>query len=115
MKRLRVEPVIAHHRAPWQALHATADALEIVPDGLAGALRLPWSEVDLAGIEAPRTVPDNAMVLLTRESPGGYWYLLPVYVLLAAFAALFVWAFVRRLRDVPPGPMPSPVLADPSA
>ena len=106
----RAEPEMLTVRAAWQDLRAEPDALEMPT--AAGPVRLPWSSLDLAGVEATRTIPAGAMVLLTRENPGNYWYLLPIYVLLAAFTLLFSWAFVRRLRDQTA--TPAPIVARPA-
>ena len=44
------------------------------------------------------TAPINdALVLITDEAPGAYWYVLPLYILLGLFVALFGWALVRGL------------------
>jgi hypothetical protein len=87
------------YRAPWQALRGDATGVTVPADANHGTVSIPWTEVDAVGIDAVRTIPDDARVLLTHERPDSYWYLRPVYALLAVFALLFTWAFVLRLRD----------------
>lgn len=87
----RVEPVVREHRTTWGALQASAAGLTI--DGST----LPWANLEAAVIEAPREVPGSAMVVVTGETPGTYWYVLPLYVVLGLFVALFAWALVRSL------------------
>lgn len=87
----RVEPVVREHRTTWSALEATAAGLTVDGD------TVPWANLEAAVLEAPREIPNNAMVVVTEETPGTYWYVLPLYVLLGLFVALFTWALVRSL------------------
>lgn len=88
----RVEPSGTRYRVPWKDLRADATGVTL-PTGI-----LPWSAIDVVAVWAPRPVPAGARVLLVGESPGGYWYLTWVYAVLAIFAALFTWAFVRGVK-----------------
>jgi hypothetical protein len=103
----RAEPASIRFRTAWSAL-ATTDAGITTPSGV-----MPWSAIDVAAIWAPRPVPAGAHVLLVDEKPGAYWYLTPVYVGLALFAALFTWALVLAVRRAradakqPPAPAPA--------
>jgi hypothetical protein len=87
----RVDPVVREHRTSWGAVRATPAGLTV--DGAT----LPWVNLEAAVLEAPREVPNNAVVVVTDENPDAYWYVLPLYVVLALFVALFMWALVRTL------------------
>lgn len=86
----RAKPVVDRRQAVWGDLAKT---------GMSG------DNVQWVALHVSRDVPDDAMVLLTNEQPGSYWYLLPLYGILALFAGLFIWALVRALKpdsqDVP--------------
>ena len=80
----RASPVVERREAIWGELSG--------PGGMLG------TDVEWVAVHVSRKVPSDAMVLLTNEQPGAYWYLLPVYGILAVFAGLFMWALVRALR-----------------
>jgi hypothetical protein len=79
----RAEPFDRTHRTTW---------------GQVAALAVPWDSIIAIAVETRRTAPADARVIVTTEHPGDYWYLIPVYLLFAAFALLFAWALVRTLR-----------------
>ncbi len=69
---------------------------------------IPWSELDLLALEVPRPVPETARIVLTDESPAGYWYVPILYVVLGVFGLLFAWALARSLRRTDsPAPLSS--------
>ncbi|WP_428267161.1 hypothetical protein [Haliangium sp.] len=85
----QVVPVEAVYEANWGGLAGGGDALRV--DGQ----RVPWAEVAWVSVTVPRTLPDHAWVLITAETPADYWYVLPLFALLALAALLFAWAVVR--------------------
>lgn len=87
----RARPLIREHRTTWGELGADPAGLAV-----AGA-NVPWTSISSVVVRAPRAVPDDAMVLVTDESPAAYWFMLPLYVLLGLFVALFAWALVRSV------------------
>ncbi|RMH43468.1 MAG: hypothetical protein D6689_05040 [Deltaproteobacteria bacterium] len=89
-----VRPVVDRITARWGELRGG-------PGGVAlGDHEIAWEDVDGVAIAVPHAVPDDAMVLLTDERPSAYWYLTALYVLMAAFAALFAWTLVRGVLDI---------------
>ena len=88
----RAEVSTINVRAPWASLSAS----EAGVTGPAGVI--PWSAIDVAGVWAPRTIPDGAWVILTDERPGDYWYLHLIYAGLILIGLLAVWALVRAVR-----------------
>jgi len=89
----RVDPVTARHLAPWRDLAATESQLTFP-----GGATLPWSAIDVAAVWVPRAVPADARVLVVGETPEQYWYVLPIYIAVAVFGALFAWALARAIR-----------------
>lgn len=55
----------------------------------------------------PRTARADAVVIDTTDKPEHYWYVLPLFLMLAAFALLFAWALIRAVladrRPAAPG------------
>ncbi len=88
----RVEPAATRHRVAWKDLRADDQGVTL-PTGV-----IPWSAIDVVGLWSPRPVPAGARILLVGERPGSYWYLTPVYVVLALFALLFTWALALAVR-----------------
>ncbi len=89
----RAEPVVREYETTFSGLTSDAAGLHV-----AGGAVVPWDSVSDVVVYAPRQVPPGAQVLVTDEAPGAYWYVLPLYLLLALFVALFSWALVRALR-----------------
>lgn len=85
----RAEPLVVERTATWAELAAAAGGVRV------GAATVPWTSISAVVLEAPRAVPGDAMVLVTDEAPGMYWYMLPLYLILALFVGLFAWALVR--------------------
>jgi hypothetical protein len=83
---------VRRHDSTWSALRVDAAGLH------AGEVTVAWPDLDSAALTAPRPVPGDAMVLVSGERPGSYWYVWPVFIGLGLFAGLFVWALVRALR-----------------
>jgi hypothetical protein len=87
----RAKPVVDRRQAVWG---------DLAKDGTLSGDNVQW-----VALHVPRDIPDDAMVLLTNEQPGSYWYLLPLYGILAVFVGLFIWALVRAIKpdsqDVP--------------
>lgn len=88
----RVEPITRSYRAPWREV--TLDERGVT---LAGTT-VPWTSIDVVAVHADRRLPADPWILLTDESPDAYWYVRPLYVLIALFGALFLWALVRTAR-----------------
>lgn len=88
----RVEAASTQHKVAFGELPVTEAGV-----GLPGGV-IPWSAVDVVAVHAPRPVPAGARVLLLDEKPAAYWYLTPVYVVLAVFALLFTWALTLAVR-----------------
>ncbi len=95
----RVEPIKRAHTTTWDQLSQSDDGLKV------GAMTVPWRNISAVSLEVPRRLPANAWVLIANEQPSSYWYLLPLYVVFALFAALFLWAFARGLRRGRPIPL----------
>jgi hypothetical protein len=97
------EPLVRRHQATWGELKAEAAGLR------AGAVTVAWDNLDSAALTSARPVPGDAMVLVAGEKPDTYWYVWPVFIGLGLFAALFVWALVRAIRqDRAPAAEPPP-------
>ncbi len=88
----RAEPVVREYETTFAGLGSDAAGLK-----LSGGTVVPWTSISDVVVYAPRHVPDDALVLITDEAPGAYWYVLPLYILLGLFVALFGWALVRGL------------------
>jgi hypothetical protein len=88
----RVEPVTRRDRASWRQVAVSDSGVTV------GAATLPWSIVDVAAIHAARPVPGDPWLLIAGESPDRYWYVRPLYIVIAIFAVLFAWALVRTTR-----------------
>jgi hypothetical protein len=88
----KVEPLIRRHRVAWKDLVVGANG--VTADGT----QIPWASFEVAAVHVARPLPSDPWVLLVGETPGHYWYVLPLYVLLALFTALFAWALVRTAR-----------------
>lgn len=97
------EPVLVVHEASWSDLAARGQALGVA------SRQVPWDHIEWVSLTVPRTVPDQAWVLLTEERPQAYWYVPILFALLGLFGLLFSWALVRALRPgAEPDPLPAP-------
>jgi hypothetical protein len=54
----------------------------------------------------PPRVPADAELLLVGERPADFWYVLPLYGVLALVLGLMVWATIRGLRSEGPAALP---------
>jgi hypothetical protein len=89
----RVESVTTHYEITWGALKASpAIAVKV------GDKAIPDGQIDLVGAYVARSVPSGALVLLTEERPGDYWYVLPISIALIAIGLVFGWALVRAIK-----------------
>lgn len=93
LHRIRIKPVVRPHETTWGELSTTAEGLQI-----GAASRLPWPNITSVSLVVPRRLRSDAVLLMTDERPGTYWYILPVYLVLAGFILLFAWALFRALR-----------------
>lgn len=91
-----VRPIVETRNATWGQLRADAGGLT------AGDQTLAWVDISRVSLSVGHRVPDEAVILLTNELPGAYWYLLPIYVLMGLFALLFGWALFREIRSMIP-------------
>jgi hypothetical protein len=89
------EPVVEHLQTSFGALSVTGAGFDV------GGRTVAAAEVDWAAVTAARAIPGDAVVLITDERPDTYWYILPLYIVLALFAVLFSWGLVRSLRQEP--------------
>jgi hypothetical protein len=99
-----IDPVTLRRRAAWRDLAITADGVTV--DGAT----MRWTDVDVAAVHAARPLPDDPYLLLVGEEPEHYWYILPLYVLLVIFAAVFAWGLIRTARRellAPKAPTPA--------
>jgi len=89
----RVEPITRHFQTTWAALRRSS------PAGLdVGGAAVPDDQIDLVGLYVARGIPAGAYALVAGESPGDYWYVLPITVALAVIALVFAWALIRAIR-----------------
>jgi hypothetical protein len=86
------QPVVSRHEGLLADLHVDGDAVT-----LAGAT-MSKSAIEHLAVMVPRTVPDRVWVLIDGETPGTFWYIRPLYAVLAVIALLMAWAGVRALR-----------------
>ncbi len=93
LRAAHAEDVITERTARWSKLSVSERGLAVDGDVV------PWNEVREIGVSARRTVPAGARVLVATERPADYWYLLPLFGVLSAFALLFGWAFARSVRS----------------
>ncbi len=93
-----VVPVVETETTTWDQLRASDGALTVA------GRAVPWQQVSRITVSVPRTLPGDAVVVLTDEQPAAYWYLLPIYISLVLFALLFGWALVRSVRSPKPVP-----------
>lgn len=91
-----VEPIGKTHQTTWREL-ISQEAGQASALSVSGA-RVPWSNISWIALEVSRELSPDAMVLLTRESPETYWFVLPLFAALGLFGLLFVWALVRAVR-----------------
>ena len=93
---LEAEPWSRQYETTWADLAAGVSDLKI-----GQTTQIQWSDITNVTIRSEVRVPSDALVLIADEHPQRYWYVLPIYILLAVFAGLFVWAFVRSVRHDP--------------
>lgn len=89
-----VSPLVTVHKKQWSQLRASEAALQ------ADGLSIVWSDVAKVAFAVPRSLPGNAVVLVGNQEPKAYWYILPIMIGLAAFALLFLLAFVLKVRGI---------------
>jgi len=89
----RVESVTQHLTTTWGALRKSGPGALVV-DGAT----VPDTQIDLVGVYAARTIPDEAYALLVGELPQDYWYVMPITVALSIIGLIFLWALVRAVR-----------------
>ena len=88
----RVESVTREYRAGWRAVRVDETGVTL------GGAHLPWSAVDVVAVHAARPLVDNPWIVIVGDAPGNYWYVRPLYVLIALFGVLFTWALIRTAR-----------------
>lgn len=88
----RCTPVKRLHESEFGTLKSTPELLTI------GANLVLWKNVTWVSVDVPRTVPDDALVLLTMEHPATYWYVLPLFVFLALAILFFLFALFRSFK-----------------
>ena len=90
--RARASVVVRPHEARWSELGSSAAGLAIA------TTIVPWENLSSLAILTNPSVRADAFVLMTGEQPDTYWYILPVYIVLAFFILLFAWGLVRFVR-----------------
>ncbi len=90
--RARASVVVRPHETRWSELGTSAAGLAI------GTTVVPWEDLSSMAILTIPSVHSDALVLMTGERPDTYWYILPLYIVLAFFILLFGWALVRYFR-----------------
>jgi hypothetical protein len=75
--------------------------------------RVPRAALDHLVIWVKPSLPDDAWVLVSGDTPAALWYIRPLYVMLAVIAVLMLWALVVDLRQLrgPSGPGRPPAVA----
>jgi hypothetical protein len=61
---------------------------------------LPRAAVDHAVYSAQPTLPGDAWVLASGDTPASLWYMRPLYAVLAVIAILMIWALLVDLRQL---------------
>lgn len=89
----RVDPVTHHQDTTWGALVASGPAGFSV-----GSVTIPDAQIDLIGLHVIRAIPDGAVAVIVGENPQGYWYVLPVTIVVGLIALLFAWALARAIK-----------------
>lgn len=87
-------PKLVAHEGTAGALRITADAVTL------GATAIPRAAVTHITVYTPSTIPDDASVLQSGDTPARLWYMRPLYGVFALIALLMVWALVVDLRHV---------------
>lgn len=88
----RAVPIEKVYRATWGQLGLEAGELIVAGDPLSAG------EMTFFSIAHRPTVVADAAVIVSTERPDDYWYMLPLYVLFAAFALIFGWVLFRTFR-----------------
>lgn len=83
------EVVRRKHVAPWKETTTFTGGLE-----LAGA-QVGWDAIESAVVYFRHPVRADSLVVVVADRPDGYWYVVPVSILLAAIAGLFLFVLVR--------------------
>ena len=92
----RSDPLTLSYSTTWRELGGRGDELEVGDRGI------PWSEVSGLAVSAAPHSPRGATFLISGESPESYWFLPPLFALLALSTALFGWALWLGLRPERP-------------
>lgn len=85
------QPIKRIYETTWARMASQGERL------VAGNNALLWSNVTWVAVEVPRALPSDAMVLITQETPGEFWYVLPLFVILGLAALFFAYPLVRKL------------------
>jgi hypothetical protein len=110
---LAIDPAAASEKLRAARLFAAAaEPKEVTHEGRAAELRvdaetltlgaqvIPRASVTLVTAYTPSSIPADAWVLSSGDTPAGLWYMRPVYGLLALIGLLMVWALVVDLRHM---------------
>jgi len=88
-----VSPLKIVHKKQWSALQGGAAGL------VSGDRTVPWTSIARVSFAVKRPLPGNAVIIITDQEPGSYWYILPIMIGLALFALLFLLALGLKLRS----------------
>ncbi len=91
-----VSEKIIRHAGLWKDVTVDAAGKQLK---LANGSAFPLGSLASLVAYVDPVLPDDAQILLAGERPGDYWYIGPLYALLAIVLALMVWALVRGLRN----------------
>jgi hypothetical protein len=101
---------IVRHAGHWKDVTVDAAARQVK---LADGGSFPLASVASLIAYVKPSLPADAELLLVGEKPADFWYLLPLYGLLALVLGLMVWALVRGLRSDGPTALPYSIQAPP--
>lgn len=87
-----VSPLEIVHKKKWGELSGDASGLMIE------GKRVPWTSLATVSFGVKRPLPGDAVVIITDQQPGHFWYVLPIMIVLGAFALLFIFALALQVR-----------------
>jgi hypothetical protein len=98
-----VEPKLVRHEGTVGAFRVDGDQVVL------GDRRVPRAAVAHVAVYAPATIPADAWVLVSGDTPARLWYMRPLYGVLGVIALLMIWALVVDVRHLRKQRADSPV------
>jgi hypothetical protein len=96
-----VSDEIVSHVGSWKDFVADGTMVK-----LADGKSFPLSSVANVVAHVKPTLPADAEIVLVGDDPARFWYMLPLYGVLALVLGLMAWALVRALRSDGPTALP---------